>query len=220
MELLSRGLQFRRWRYDSESNQVDRWTFASRCVLNDVRRRARGRNWTFASQRARDIVSYVRSFKEHLLNPVGVSSESKLQRERIEGELELEELHALRDIAMQQIQAVRSQQQGKTTEQQSSGVQNDSTTSGQQSASDERVENEILETLEDAMRDNTVRQRDILPLQLSYTLKQGLVRLSTCRRTETGQSWATLLELELTNVVQEWESRPRLKSHRFHLSLR
>ena len=191
-------------------------------------------------------MSYVRSFKEHLLNPVGVSSESKLQRERIEGELELEELHALRDIAMQQIQAVRSQQQGKTTEQQSSGVQIDSTgstavgpeqqtlfqrwfspwwagdetTSGQQSASDERVENEILETLEDAMRDNTVRQRDILPLQLSYTLKQGLVRLSTCRRTETGQSWATLLELELTNVVQEWESRPRLKSHRFHLSLR
>ena len=238
MELLSRGLQFRRWRYDSECNRVNRWTFATRCVLNDVRRRFRGRNWTFALQRARDVVSYVRSFKEHLLNPVSVSSESKLQRERIEGELDLEELQALRACAMRQIQNKTELQSsapdatsataGSTTgpEQQtlfqrwfSSWWTADEMDSGQQSASDERVEHEILETLEDAMRDNTVRQRDILPLQLSYTLKQGLVRLSTCRRTETGQSWATLLELELTNVVQEWESRPRLKSHRFHLSL-
>jgi len=190
-------------------------------------------------------VSYVHSFKEHLLNPVSVTSESKLQRERIENELELEELQALRACAMQQIYSHRSQQQNKvesqslasdatnTTAGSTTGPETrtlfqrwfsswwtaDETDNGQQSASDERVEHEILETLEDAMRDNTVRQRDILPLQLSYTLKQGLVRLSTCRRTETGQSWATLLELELTNVVQEWESRPRLKSHRFHLSL-
>jgi hypothetical protein len=70
-------------------------------------------------------VSYVRSFKEHLLNPVGVTSESKLQRERIEGELEFEELHVLRDIAVQQIQAARSQQLGKPTEPQIPGLVND-----------------------------------------------------------------------------------------------
>jgi hypothetical protein len=88
----------------------------------------------------------------------------------------------------------------------------DETNGNAQSASEDQVEHEILETLKDAMRDNTVWQRDILPLQLSSTLKQGLIRLSTCHRTETGQSWSILLEIEFDNVVQEWESRPRLKS--------
>lgn len=233
LELLARGLQFRRWRVDSECEFQPRrlWKFAGQCILSEIRKRSQCRNWSFALNRAREITLYVRSFKEHLLNPIGVTAESKLHRERIELELELEELQILRSIAMNHI----SKSQTKTDQfsDDTSGANStlfqrwfsswwsgDETTNGaQQSPTEERVEHEILETLEDAMRDNTVRQRDILPLQLSYTLKQGLVRLSTRHKTETGQFWSTILELECDNVVQEWESRPRLKSHKFHLSL-
>lgn len=232
LEMLSRGLQYRRWRLDSEENNARRWwIFACQCVVAEVRKKNRGRNWTFATERARDIVSYVRLFKEHLLNPAIVTADSKLQRERMESELELEELQMLRSIAMQQIAKAKVKSESSLAE--AASLASGSTvfyrwfsswwagdeTDAQQSAKEEQVEHEIMETLEDAMRDNSIRQRDILPLQLSYTLKQGLFRLSTCVRTETSQTWNTLLELECDNVMQEWDSRPRLKSYKFHLSL-
>lgn len=231
LEILSRGLQYRRWRVDSEGSPRKRWTFACQSVLAEIRNRNRGRNWNYASQRAKDVVAYVRLFKEHLLNPGGVTADNKLMREHLDMELELEELQILRSISMQQIadeeakvdvlgEAVASAAAGSTVFNRWFsywwGAEDGDT---QQSPNEAHVEHEILETLEDAMRDNSVRQRDILPLQLSYTLNQGLFRLSTCVRTETGQSWNTLLELECDNVVQEWDSRPRLKSHKFHLSL-
>lgn len=234
LELLARGLQFRRWRVDSEGEFQARrqWIFAGQCVLSEIRKRNRCRNWAFALNRAKEIQLYVRSFKEHLLNPIGVTAESKLHREKIESELELEELQILRSIAMNQISKSQSKSDSFLADTNASTnptlfqrwfsswwTADDSVNGVPQSPTEDRVEHEILETLEDAMRDNTIRQRDILPLQLNYTLKQGLVRLSTRHITETGQSWSTLLELECENVVQEWESRPRLKSHRFHLSL-
>ena len=237
LEMLSRGLQFRRFRVDSDVEFQPRrqWKFAGQCIISEIRKRNRSRNWPFVINRAKEIALYVRIFKEHLLNPIGVTAESKLHRERIESELELEELQVLRSIAMQQISKSNTKSDPSLADSSVSAAnatlfqrwfsswwsaEDSSSSSGvPQSANEDRVEHEILETLEDAMRDNTVRQRDILPLQLSYTLKQGLVRLSTCHRTETGQSWSTLLELECDNVVQEWESRPRLKSHKFHLSL-
>lgn len=233
LELLARGLQFRRFRSDSEpGSQAQRqWRFATGCVLHDLQKRFRGRNWGHALQRAKDVVLYVRSFKDHLLNPAGVAAETKLQREKLEAELDLEELQILRTIAMQQI--AKSQPKSDPSIGDAAASAGSSTlfqrwfsswwsyseAESQQTPAEDRVEHEIMETLEDAMRDNTVRQRDILPLQLSNTLKRGVFRLSTCCRTETGQSWNTLLELECDNVVQEWESRPRLKSHKFHLSL-
>ncbi len=235
LELLSRGLQFRRFRVDSdvEFHPTRQWKFAGQCIISEIRKKNRSRNWFYTVNRAKEISMYVRSFKEHLLNPIGVTAESKLHRERIESELELEELQVLRSIAMQQIAKAKTKSDPSLVDSSSSAANStlfqrwfsswwsaeDSSSDTPQTANEDRVEHEILETLEDAMRDNTVRQRDILPLQLSYTLKQGLVRLSTCRRTETGQSWSTLLELECDNVIQNWESRPRLKSHKFHLSL-
>lgn len=233
LEMLARGLQFRRWRVDSEVKFHSRrqWEFSANCIIAEIRKRNQCRNWPFAICRAKKIVLYVQSFKEHLLNPIGVTAESKLQRERIEMELELQELQVLRSIAMQQIAKSQSKSDSASIDGTagnpslfqrwfSSWWSADQGVNGNtQSANEERVEHEILETLEDAMRDNTVRQRDILPLQLSSTLKQGLVRLSTCHKTETGQSWSTLLEIEFDNVFQEWESRPRLKSNKFHLSL-
>lgn len=234
LELLSRGLQFRRFRSDSEpgSQALRRWRFVKSWVQHHVQKRLRGRNWPYALQRAKDIVLYVRSFKDHLLNPSGVAAETKLHREKLEAELDLEDLQILRTIAMQQIAKLQPPKSDSFINE--AAVSAGSSTllprwisswwsysepDSQQTPADDRVEHEIMETLEDAMRDNTVRQRDILPLQLSNTLKQGVFRLSTCRRTETGQSWDTLLELECDNLVQEWESRPRLKSHKFHLSL-
>lgn len=235
LEMLSRGLQYRRWRVDSEVEFHPRrqWRFAGQCVIAEIKKRNQSRNWPFAINRAKEIILYVRSFKDHLLNPIGVTAESKLHRERIESELDLEELQVLRSIAMQQISKSQSKSDSLLSDASTAAANSslfqrwfsswwtveDETNGNSQSTNEDRVEHEILETLEDAMRDNTVRQRDILPLQLSSTLKQGLVRLSTCHRTETGQSWSTLLEIEFDNVVQEWESRPRLKSHKFHLSL-
>ena len=235
LEMLSRGLQYRRWRVDSEVEFHPRrqWRFAGQCVMAEIRKRNQSRNWPFALNRAKEIILYVRSFKDHLLNPIGVTAESKLHRERIESELDLKELQVLRSIAMQQISKSQSKSDSVLSEACTSATNSslfqrwfsswwavdDETNGNAQSANEDRVEHEILETFEDAMRDNTVRQRDILPLQLSSTLKQGLIRLSTCHRTETGQSWSTLLEIEFDNVVQDWESRPRLKSHKFRLSL-
>uniref|UniRef100_A0A0P6FFD1 Vacuolar protein sorting-associated protein 13D n=1 Tax=Daphnia magna TaxID=35525 RepID=A0A0P6FFD1_9CRUS len=235
LELLARGLQFRRWRVDSEVQSHPhprrQWRFSVNCIIAEIRKKNQSRNWPFVIRRAKEIVLYVQSFKEHLLNPIGSTAESKLQRERIESELELQELQVLRSIAMQQIAKSQSKNESVFNDAATGNSSlfqrwfsswwsaEESTNGNEQSANEDRVEHEILETLEDAMRDNTVRQRDILPLQFSSTLKQGLIRLSTCHRTETGQSWSTLLEIEFDNVLQEWESRPRLKSNKFHLSL-
>lgn len=235
LELLARGLQYRRWREDSEGefNAGRQWKFAGQCILSEIRGRNQSRNWTFVINRAREISQYVRSFKEHLLNPTGATAESKLFREQMESELDLNELQMLRSIAMRQISKSLSKKDptlldGNSSTSNSTLFQRwfsswwsteDTSDGTPQSPNEEWVQHDILETLEDAMRDNTVRQRDILPLQLSHTLKQVVVRFSTRHQTETGQSWKTLLELECDNVVQEWESRPRLKSHKFHLSL-
>lgn len=58
--------------------------------------------------------------------------------------------------------------------------------------------------VQDAMKNSTLVQRDFVPLQLTFTLKQGLLRLSADDK--------AVLELECANMVQQWESRPRLRS--------
>ena len=188
LELLSRGLQFRRWRLDSDvpDRAIQRWKFACQCILSDIRKKNRGRNWSFVNQRVRDILMYVRSYKDYLMQPAAMTIESKLERERVELEMDLEELQILRSIAMEQIPTAVVPSDGPSS---SADLPADATSqstswfsswwtvdnsTNQSSANEERrMENEILETLEDAMRDTTVRQRDFLPLQLSCTLKQG-----------------------------------------------
>lgn len=188
LELLSRGLQFRRWRLDSDVAEpaIQRWKFAYQCVLSDIHKKNRGRNWSFLNQRVRDILTYVRSYKDYLTHPAGVALEAKLERERIELEFELEELQILRAITMEQISTSTVPSGGpsssgdpqadaasQSTSWFSSWWTVDNSTSHPSANEERRMENEILETLEDAVRDTTVRQRDFLPLQLTCTLKQG-----------------------------------------------
>ena len=194
IELLSRGLPFRRWRRRLEeeagggANRGRRWwTFAAHCVISDIKKKNSGRNWNFVSRRVADILRYVRSYREYLTHPAGMMIESKLERERIELELELEELEILRSLAMEQI--VQSEMKSSDPCDEEATSQStfqrwfsswwtadvSSLASQDRSTNEERqMENEILETLEDALRDTTVRQRDFLPLQLTCTLKQGL----------------------------------------------
>lgn len=188
LELLSRGLQFRRWRLDSDvaDPPIQRWKFAYQCVLSDIRKKNRGRNWSFLNQRVRDILTYVRSYKEYLIHPAAMPVEAKLERERIELEFELEELQILRSIAMEQIPTAgvtsggpssSGDPQADATSQSTSWFSSwwtvDNSANHPSATEEQRMENEIIETLEDAVRDNTVSQRDFLPLQLTCTLKQG-----------------------------------------------
>ena len=73
LELLKRGLRYRRWRPQewaasgaSGASDGGRksskarlwWQFAGRCVASDVRRQRKNRNWQRAVERVRDILSY------------------------------------------------------------------------------------------------------------------------------------------------------------------
>ena len=239
LEHLTKGLRYRRWRPQCPVSGNGRlwWQCAGQCVISDIRKNWKGRNWETVMQRVSDVLAYVRSYKEHLSNPAGIcASESKLLRDRIESELELEELQILRSIAMKQIEkcappptlASESSASSQTYFNRwfSSWWSSDSGEEGNSSVNDPRtadMEHEIMETLEDAMRNNTLSQRDTLPLQLSFTLKQGFLRLSSRQSSATSpgsvRTWNPILELECDNMVQEFESRPRLKSHKFHISL-
>ena len=69
-----------------------RWRWAGDCVVSDVRRQVRGRNWPSVLLRARLLVDYVRSYRQHLSQPASDTAEAKLRRDTTETELELAEL--------------------------------------------------------------------------------------------------------------------------------
>lgn len=102
---LEKARHFRKWRPTCtvKENPYDWWQYAIQSHLDKIHRRYAGRNWTAAQQRAKDIVTYVNVYSDHLRNPATVLTEHKAHQLKIEQELEFSELRALREIAMEKV---------------------------------------------------------------------------------------------------------------------
>ncbi|XP_047493790.1 vacuolar protein sorting-associated protein 13D-like isoform X6 [Penaeus chinensis] len=102
---LEKARHYRKWRPTCtvKENPYDWWQYAIQSHLDKIHRRYAGRNWTAAQQRARDIVTYVNVYSDHLRNPATVLTEHKAHQLKIEQELEFLELQALREMAMEKV---------------------------------------------------------------------------------------------------------------------
>ena len=184
------------------------WKFAGERIIAEIKEKRNVGNWPFVIQRARELIMYVRYYKEHLINPTK-SAVIKLELNRMESYFELEELMVLRSIAMQQISKEKISfrrwyndffswwstkdrwNQFKTT----------------RDVREKSPEQGILAMLIKARRERMIRKEDMLSIQLIYTLKNGYFRLSTSSNTETTESSNILLEFELLDtVVEVWKS--------------
>ena len=232
-------------------NAAEWWRFAQQSCLLVLRRRNRNRSWQAALQRARDSVMYVESYKEHLLQGSSAAKleRDRIEAEWDLEELQVLRTIAMNQLEKadpapapapkQQPNSLSNlalvlrdcQSDGGNTESKPEQVSAASGTAGSGlyqwisswwDAESKQPESEIMETLQDAVRDSDLTQRDVVTLQLKFTLKHGTVRLSSsCQlssATVSRQS-KTLLQLECDNVEQQWQSRPRLKSFLFSISL-
>jgi hypothetical protein len=185
------------------------WKFAGDCIIAEIKKKRRVENWPFVIQRSREIIMYVRYYKEHLTNPTR-SAVIKPELERMESDFELEELLVLRSISMQQISKEKNFFRRWyndflswwSTEDHWNQFKKD------HSVREKKPEHEILEMLIKARKESMIRKEDMLSIQLIFTLKNGCFRLSSSPKTETtSASSNTLLELELLDtVVEVWKS--------------
>lgn len=194
-------------------NPGNQWKYAMERVMAEIHGRKKVENWPFVIQRIRDILLYVRSYKEHLLNS-SAAEEFQLERERIESEFELEELMTLRSIAVRQIFKSRNVLQRWYGDFLAWWHSNESWNqlTGNELIIKKTAEHEILDMLEEARNDNLIQKEDMLPIQCNFTLKQGCFRLSSCPSgTEVYQSSNLLMELDMKEtIVEVWKSHPRI----------
>ncbi|CAL4157427.1 unnamed protein product, partial [Meganyctiphanes norvegica] len=102
---LEKARHHRKWRphCSVKSNPNDWWQYAIQVHVDKINKKYVGRNWSFVIQRARDIVKYVKIYKEHLKHPATVTTECKSHKLVVEQELNFEELRCIREIAMEQV---------------------------------------------------------------------------------------------------------------------
>ncbi|XP_042225636.1 vacuolar protein sorting-associated protein 13D-like isoform X3 [Homarus americanus] len=102
---LEKARHYRKWRPSCsvKENPYEWWQYPIQCHLDKIHKKYSGRNWSSALQRARDIVKYVEIYGEHLVNPATVSTDCKALKLQIEQELNFDELHSLREIAIESV---------------------------------------------------------------------------------------------------------------------
>ncbi|KAI9558098.1 hypothetical protein GHT06_014851 [Daphnia sinensis] len=202
-------------------NPGRQWKYAGERIIAAIHERKKVENWPFVIRRVQDVLLYVRSYKEHLMNSPG-AAEFALERERIESEFELEELMILRSTAMRQISRRRNvfyrwyddfSTWWNAEETGMHAAENESIT-------EKTTEHEIFEMLEEARKDDLIRKKDLLPIQFSFALKHGCLRLSSCPESiETYQPSNSLVELELREIVVDvWKSHPQIGWIKLHVS--
>jgi hypothetical protein len=183
------------------------WKFAGECIIAEIKKKRKVENWPFIIRQAREIIFYVRNYKEYLLNPTK-DEVIKLELQIIESYFQLEELLIFRSIAMQQISKEKNVfRRWYNNLFCRSREENWDHYSITHTAHEERLEHEILEMLGEARRESLIRKEDMLSIHFNFSLKNGSFRLSYSRKTETTESCDTLLELELLETaVKIWKS--------------
>lgn len=203
-------------------NPGRQWKYAGERIIAAIHERKKVENWPFVIHRVQDILLYVRSYKEHLMNS-SAAAEFELERERIESEFELKELMILRSIAMQQIPKRRSVFHRWYNDFSTWWYAEEHWThsANNESIIEKTTEHEILEMLEEARKDNRIRKEDLLPIQFSFALKHGCFRLSSCPKSiETYQPSNLLVELELREIVVDvWKSHSKIGWIKLHVSV-
>ena len=209
-KVLEMMLRFGRRRFEPRRQ----WKFAGELVIAEIKKKKKVENWPFVIRRAREIIIYVKYYKEHLINPTRAEV-FHLELERIECEFDLEELLVLRSIAMRQIYKERNVFRRWYNDLSSwwSTEENWNHFTISHNVIENRLEHEILEMLDEARKESLIRKEDMFSIQLNFTLKKGCFRLSSSPKTETTESFNTLLELELidthvevckSNSIRDW----------------
>ncbi|XP_057380115.1 intermembrane lipid transfer protein Vps13D-like [Daphnia carinata] len=213
LEMLSR-------RSNHKFNPRRQWKYAGERIIAAIHERKKIENWPFLIRRVQDVLLYVRSYKEHLMNS-SAAAKFELERERIESEFELEELMMLRSIVMRQISRSRNifncWYDDFMTWWYAEG--NWMYAANNESVINNTTDHEILEMLQEARKDNLIRKEDLLPIQFSFALKHGCFRLSVCPKSiETYQPSNLLVKLELREIlVDVWKAHPKIGWIKLHV---
>ncbi|XP_074663009.1 intermembrane lipid transfer protein VPS13D-like [Tubulanus polymorphus] len=96
-------LKYRKWKPTAKVKKkaLLYWWFAIKCVLVEIQEKNRHRTKEYMHQRARDNVSYVKSYTEYLVSGTDEES-SKTLRNQMENQLSFDEIRILREVAMEQ----------------------------------------------------------------------------------------------------------------------
>ncbi|KAK9746972.1 Vacuolar sorting-associated protein 13, N-terminal [Popillia japonica] len=182
--------------------------------------------WESCLQHAEENVQYVRIYTKLLTSPnIALVPEDKKLKEQIEWNRSFDELKILRELSMRSVPL--QNQPAASNGSAGRGVLvrwfpqwigwYSSSTVPETTTETTQLEGEILQALSDTFEDNTLLRRDVVFGQFSFTIKSGLLNLSTIE--ENGKDRIPMMEFEFKNLCLNVTSRPRSSSHTIELSL-
>ncbi|XP_054721064.1 intermembrane lipid transfer protein VPS13D-like [Uloborus diversus] len=200
-EMLDVRWKHRKWRPNTpvKNNAKKWWIYAISVHLEPIKQQSKCSTWSFAYERAQDIVQYSTLYEDYLQKNGFLSMESLAQKKSLEEKLSFELLCLLRDLVMKKIQRENNSElnhqgsKGKGFLQwmfpswggwysETPGIESteganetDSGDAGSKSNVDQlksHLEEEILDVLDNADNDSLLK-RDTVFAQLNFSLNQG-----------------------------------------------
>ncbi|KFM78293.1 Vacuolar protein sorting-associated protein 13D, partial [Stegodyphus mimosarum] len=203
-EVLDIHWKYRKWRpkVPVKNNAKKWWKYAITVHLDPIQEQNKACTWSFALERAQDIVKYTKAYEEYLSKGDFLSADAKIVKDELEKKLNLELLCVLRELIIKKVQrennaqAVAEQSKGKgflqwmfpswagwysqTHNTDSTTVSTEESSADNKESSEEdlksHLEEEILDVLDSAENDSLLK-RDTVFAQLNFSLTQGTFTL-------------------------------------------